>query len=309
MVGTASDRFTIKVPADESSWVATRLRAELIKRELATATELPVDEAGEAAMAAKAEAVGKADTDRAAQLDAYLKLTPTLRRRLLQGSRQRSLSNKQQATRSLLRASASLLRNGLRWRKSGLRWQRSRRPRPPRPVWPRRFRRLRRSKRNWRHSWCACRRPSVLSMCACLNVLPHVEDRCRQRDWAWPRAWHTRSDMQEESAQRARASVCALGDAAALMHARHGTLGVYRCGIPFEYLSIPFWRVCAQILVMGRLLTGEWGRRHDCRRCAHTHTERTFGIPRCSFVRMCMRCSECVCAAPTAIWFSIQIGA
>ena len=106
---------------------------------------------------------------------------------------------------------------------------------------------------------------------ACLNVLPHVEDRCRQRDWAWPRAWHTRSDMQEESAQRARASVCALGDAAALMHARHGTLGV-----------------CAQILVMGRLLTGEWGRRHDCRRCAHTHTERTFGIPRCSFVRMCM---------------------
>ena len=46
--------------------------------------------------------------------------------------------------------------------------------------------------------------------------------------------------------------------------------------------------VCAQILVMGRLLTGEWGRRHDCRRCAHTHTERTFGIPRCSFVRMCM---------------------
>ena len=70
---TAAARFTIKVPANEASWFSTRLRAELIKRELATATELPVDEAGEAAMAAKAEAVGKADTDRAAQLDAYLK--------------------------------------------------------------------------------------------------------------------------------------------------------------------------------------------------------------------------------------------
>ena len=56
MVGTASDRFTIKVPADESSWVATRLRAELIKRELATAAELPIDEAGEAAMAARSAA-------------------------------------------------------------------------------------------------------------------------------------------------------------------------------------------------------------------------------------------------------------
>ena len=67
---TAAARFTIKVPADEATWFSTRLRAELIKRELATATELPVDEA---AMAAKAEAVGKADTDRAAQLDAYLK--------------------------------------------------------------------------------------------------------------------------------------------------------------------------------------------------------------------------------------------
>ena len=71
---TAAARFTIKVPTDEATWFSTRLRAELIKRELATATELPVvDEAGEAAMAAKAEAVGKTDTDRAAQLDAYLK--------------------------------------------------------------------------------------------------------------------------------------------------------------------------------------------------------------------------------------------
>ena len=56
MVGTDSDRFTIKVPPDESSWVATRIRAELIKRELAAAEELPVDEAGEIAMAAKATA-------------------------------------------------------------------------------------------------------------------------------------------------------------------------------------------------------------------------------------------------------------
>ena len=56
MVGTASDRFTIKVPANDLSWIATRLRAELIKRELATAAELPIDEAGEAAMAAKAAA-------------------------------------------------------------------------------------------------------------------------------------------------------------------------------------------------------------------------------------------------------------
>ena len=56
---TAAARFTIKVPADEATWFSTRLRAELIKRELATATELPVDEAGEAAMAAKAEAVGR----------------------------------------------------------------------------------------------------------------------------------------------------------------------------------------------------------------------------------------------------------
>lgn len=41
-VGTrAADRFTIKVPADEVSWFATRLRAELIESELALAEELP----------------------------------------------------------------------------------------------------------------------------------------------------------------------------------------------------------------------------------------------------------------------------
>ena len=66
MVGTAADRFTIKVPADESWWVATRLRAELIKRELATAADLPMDEAGEAAMAAKAAAKARASATKAA---------------------------------------------------------------------------------------------------------------------------------------------------------------------------------------------------------------------------------------------------
>ena len=33
-------------PVCETSWVATRLRTELIARELATAEELPIDEAG-----------------------------------------------------------------------------------------------------------------------------------------------------------------------------------------------------------------------------------------------------------------------
>ena len=50
MVGTTADRFPIKVPADESSWVATRRYApsslSIIARELATAEELPIDEAG-----------------------------------------------------------------------------------------------------------------------------------------------------------------------------------------------------------------------------------------------------------------------
>ena len=67
-VGTrAADRFTIKVPADEVSWFATRLRAELIERELATAEELPMDEAGEAAIAAKAAAKARAAATKAAQ--------------------------------------------------------------------------------------------------------------------------------------------------------------------------------------------------------------------------------------------------
>lgn len=59
-VGTKAARFTLKVPTDEVSWFSTRLRAELIKRELATADELPVEEAGEAAMAAKAEGAAAA---------------------------------------------------------------------------------------------------------------------------------------------------------------------------------------------------------------------------------------------------------
>ena len=53
-VGTKATRFTLKVPTDEVSWFSTRLRAELIKRELATADELTVDEAGEAVAATKA---------------------------------------------------------------------------------------------------------------------------------------------------------------------------------------------------------------------------------------------------------------
>ena len=63
---SAASRFTIKVPADEESWFSTRLRAELIKRELATAADLSVDEAGEAAMAAKAAAAAKEADKRAA---------------------------------------------------------------------------------------------------------------------------------------------------------------------------------------------------------------------------------------------------
>lgn len=56
-VGTsAASRFTVKVSADEESWFPTRLRAELIKRGLASASDLSVDEAGEAAMAAKSAA-------------------------------------------------------------------------------------------------------------------------------------------------------------------------------------------------------------------------------------------------------------
>mgnify|MGYP001493372669 CR=1 FL=1 len=68
MVGTTACRFTMNVPADESSsWVATRLRTELIKRQLAAADELPTDEAGEAAMAANVAAKANAAALRAAR--------------------------------------------------------------------------------------------------------------------------------------------------------------------------------------------------------------------------------------------------
>ena len=63
---TAAGRFTIKVPSDEESWFPTRLRAELVKRELAIAAELAVDETGEAAMAAKAAAAKEEADKRAA---------------------------------------------------------------------------------------------------------------------------------------------------------------------------------------------------------------------------------------------------
>ena len=65
-VGTAGDRFTIRVPAEEELWFGTRLRAELIRRELAMAEELPIDEAGEAAMASNAAAKARAAASKAA---------------------------------------------------------------------------------------------------------------------------------------------------------------------------------------------------------------------------------------------------
>ena len=65
-VSTGADRFTIRVPTDELLWVATRVRAELIARELATAEELPIDDAGEAAMAANAAAKARAAAAKAA---------------------------------------------------------------------------------------------------------------------------------------------------------------------------------------------------------------------------------------------------
>ena len=68
---TAAGRFTIKVPSDEEAWFPTRLRAELVKRELAIAAELAVDETDqrrtdEAAMAAKAAAAKEEADKRAA---------------------------------------------------------------------------------------------------------------------------------------------------------------------------------------------------------------------------------------------------
>jgi hypothetical protein len=65
-IGTKASRFTLKVPADELSWFGTRLRAELIRRELASASELRVDEAGEDAMAAKAAGAAKQAAQRVA---------------------------------------------------------------------------------------------------------------------------------------------------------------------------------------------------------------------------------------------------
>ena len=66
-VGTAAvSRFTIKVPPDEMPWFSTRLRMELVNRELASAAELPVDETGEAAMAAKMAATEREAAKRAA---------------------------------------------------------------------------------------------------------------------------------------------------------------------------------------------------------------------------------------------------
>ena len=66
MVGTTSDRFAIKVATDEASWFATRLRTELIKRELVAANELPVDESGETMLAAKSAANARAAAQKAA---------------------------------------------------------------------------------------------------------------------------------------------------------------------------------------------------------------------------------------------------
>ena len=66
MVGTTADRFSIKLLADEGAWFATKLRAELVARELATAEELPIDEAGEAAMATKEAAKARARAMKAA---------------------------------------------------------------------------------------------------------------------------------------------------------------------------------------------------------------------------------------------------
>ena len=81
MVGTAGDRFSIKVPASEESWVATRVRAELIKRELAAADELPIDEAGEAALAAKEASKTGAVAAAAAKKEAARKAAASPRRK------------------------------------------------------------------------------------------------------------------------------------------------------------------------------------------------------------------------------------
>jgi phage protein D len=78
---TAAARFTIKVSADEVWWFSTRLRAELIKRELASAKELATDEKGEAAMAAKVDATAKAAAESALRLEAHRKAEASPRKR------------------------------------------------------------------------------------------------------------------------------------------------------------------------------------------------------------------------------------
>ena len=80
-IGTTASRFTLKVPADEVSWFATRLRAELIRRELAKAAGLQIDEAGEAAMAAKAAAAAAESEKRAARKQAATEHAASPRRK------------------------------------------------------------------------------------------------------------------------------------------------------------------------------------------------------------------------------------
>lgn len=81
VIGTTTARFTIKVPTDEVWWFSTRLRAELIKRELATADELPLDEPGEAAMAAKAAAAADEAAKKAARQTAVARQAASPRRK------------------------------------------------------------------------------------------------------------------------------------------------------------------------------------------------------------------------------------
>ena len=139
-VGTTAARFTIKVPADEASWFSTRLRTELIKRKLAEAAELSVDEAGEAAMAAKAAEVAKAAERRAASKEAAAAASSPLGRR-----QQRRLS-KRRAMRNSLKSSMRLQRCRPRWQGSGKRRQ----------PWPRRLQRLR---KRWTRSCSEGHRP------------------------------------------------------------------------------------------------------------------------------------------------------
>jgi len=85
-LGTKASRFTLKVPADELSWFGTRLRAELIRRELASASELRVDEAGEDAMAAKAAGTAKQAAQRAALKQATANRAASPRRKAVEAA-------------------------------------------------------------------------------------------------------------------------------------------------------------------------------------------------------------------------------